>query len=612
MADNRQLLWFRRVTWLGIVANILVSLISIAATSDVLVILDLPPANPLIWPRFGAFLLILLSFFYIPAAIDPVRFRFSAWLAIICRFGGVAFFAIAGGGYIVFGLFDFAFGLPELILLTIGLRRLAQGPNAGPTIAPRYRRWLTLLCIVLVLGAGGAWITYDHLFRAEFPAYADDEENFKYGSIGNDEATGLPFLVWRALPSVFADLLPHPTGYASLGMVWEPGREHEGVPVGFSKVRIGFDRISINCALCHTPIARISADAPPRVYPGGASNTIDIFAYQKFLSDCARDPRFTPDILLPAMNRIQKLSLLDRLFYRYAIIPATRKGLLEQAERFSWTVSRPPWGPGRIDPFNPVKFGMLHLEDDGTIGNSVMQALWGVGARKPGTPFHWDGLNTSFHEVVVSSALGDGMTRAGFERIDLARIERYLLASTAPPSPFKPDLDLVQRGQTIFAANCSACHAPDGAQTLKVIALAEVGTDRHRDDMWTARARDTYNGYREGYNWGFHSFQKVEGYLSEPLSALWLRGPFLHNGSVPTVADLLRPPAERPATFLIGSIVVDPVHIGFVSGPCTPGATLSGTCFDTSLPGNSNAGHSYGTGLPQEDKKALLAYLLTL
>lgn len=112
--------WFRHLMWVGIVANIVIALISITWPADVLAFVSLEPAQPLVWPRFSAFLLILLSIFYVPAAIDPVRNRFAAVFAVICRFGGVAFFALVGGRYILFGLFDLAFGLPQAILLWLG------------------------------------------------------------------------------------------------------------------------------------------------------------------------------------------------------------------------------------------------------------------------------------------------------------------------------------------------------------------------------------------------------------------------------------------------------------------------------------------------------------
>src|SRR5205823_2682268 len=97
--------------------------------------------------------------------------------------------------------------------------------------------------------------------------------------------------------------------------------------------------------------------------------------------------------------------------------------------------------------FNPVKFGMLRLTDDGTIGNSDMLALWNVGARERSgkTPsFHWDGLSTSLRDVVVSSALGDGMVAKEYRPENIARFTAYLRQLQAPPSPHKPKDDAVK------------------------------------------------------------------------------------------------------------------------------------------------------------------------
>jgi hypothetical protein len=157
-----------------------------------------------------------------------------------------------------------------------------------------------------------------------------------------------------------------------------------------------------------------------------------------------------------------KLSWLDRLVYRFVLIPIVRKRLLEQRDAFAWTNNRPTWGPGRIDPFNPVKFGMLRLADDGTIGNSDMQAIWNLNAReriRSPSPFHWDGLNDSLREVVISSALGDGAVAKEFSYPAMERIERFLRTMPAPPSPHRPDAAAVERGKVVFAANCGECHA---------------------------------------------------------------------------------------------------------------------------------------------------------
>lgn len=481
----------------------------------------------------------------------------------------------------------------------------------------RAPRWFVILGVIL-LAAGGAiaWTVYDKLFRKDFPVFASDAEHFKYGSIGNDEETGLPYEIWRVLPLVFPDHLPGPGGYAALGLFWEQGRSQDDAPIGFSRARIGFERMSINCAFCHVTVVSAHENAPPANYPGGPSNLIDVQGYQRFLSDCATDPRFTPETLLPEIEKHASLSMLDRLLYRYFLIPATRKALLEQKAQLAWTYERPFWGAGRIDPFNPVKFGMLKLKDDGTIGNSDMQAVWALEAReaiRPNAPLHWDGLNTSIHEVVVSSALGDGARAKSFDWASIGRMEQFLRQLAPPPSPHQPDPALVRNGEVIFARECAECHGVSGKRTLTVIPLGEIGTDRHRSDMWTERARDAYTNYREGYDFGFKSFQKVEGYVAEPLSGMWLTAPYLHNGSVPTMEDLLKPPGDRPKSFVRGITLLDAEKLGFAAPPCRPGTGLkSGYCFDTAATGNSPSGHDYGTKLPPADKKALVAYLSTL
>jgi hypothetical protein len=108
--------WFKALMWIGIAANIIVAVVSITWTQSVLDFLRLEMAQPLVWPRFAAFLIILLSIFYVPSAIDPLVHRYSAIVSIACRFGGLAFFTIVGGRYIIFGLFDLTFGLPQAIL----------------------------------------------------------------------------------------------------------------------------------------------------------------------------------------------------------------------------------------------------------------------------------------------------------------------------------------------------------------------------------------------------------------------------------------------------------------------------------------------------------------
>jgi hypothetical protein len=107
------------------------------------------------------------------------------------------------------------------------------------------------------------------------------------------------------------------------------------------------------------------------------------------------------------------------------------------------------------------------------------------------------------------------------------------------------------------------------------------------------------------------------GYLSPPLDGIWLRAPYLHNGSVPTLRDLFNSPNERPQTFHRGYNVFDPINVGFKEPPLRqvgPNGELKQPyfLFDTRQQGNGNQGHTYGTQLPNEDKDKLIEYLKTL
>lgn len=476
------------------------------------------------------------------------------------------------------------------------------------------------LIVVLVLGLG-AWAVL--LRQVPQRASNDPAWVFNHGSIGNEAAQGLPYWIWRVMPVVFADLLPGKgRGYAEFGMMWERGAP---VPVGFAQKTLGvIPRVSPNCAFCHQGSYRLAPEDPAQLVSAGAGTRLNVQAYVRFLAAAGDDARFTASHMMPVINRIADLPLWERLLYRYLLIPATRRALHEQAVRFAWTEPRPDWGPGRIDPFNPVKFANLGLPDDGTIGNSDMMPLWSLNDVEAMGEYavHWDGLLTDIHETVVAGAIGDGMSYQSWPLAEgaIEQMEDFIRHNAPPPSPFRVGLPTddpfaldaaeIARGKALFAETCAECHARGGARLRTVIPVDEVGTDRHRLDMWTAEATARYTAYEDRHDWGFDSFQKTDGYVATELTGLWLRGPYLHNGSVPSLAAMLVRPEDRTKTFWRGSDLVDTEGGGFVS---TQGADpyRQITLYDTSLPGNGNQGHAYGTDLPSPDKAALLAFLKT-
>lgn len=119
--------WFSRVVWIGIAANLALALPTLLVPERMLTSVDLPITSPLMWTQFSALLLILLSAFYVPAALDPVRYRLVAWLSVLARLAGVVFFVVfQERQYHMFGYFDLVFFIPEAALLTAAGR-----PSSG-------------------------------------------------------------------------------------------------------------------------------------------------------------------------------------------------------------------------------------------------------------------------------------------------------------------------------------------------------------------------------------------------------------------------------------------------------------------------------------------------
>lgn len=100
-------------------------------------------------------------------------------------------------------------------------------------------------------------------------------------------------------------------------------------------------------------------------------------------------------------------------------------------------------------------------------------------------------------------------------------------------------------------------------------------------------------------------------YESRVLEGIWAAAPYLHNGSVPTLAELLKPAAERVSSFKVGP-AYDLVNVGLAVDQTKFDYTLQTTDCGDRNSGNSRCGHEFGTTLSPDEKKALLEYLKML
>ena len=536
--------------------------------------------------------------------------------------------------------------------------RLPPATASGNAVHPaRKRFWWFLAIIAVLIAAYAAWSS-----RFGVPEdFSDTATEYKYGSMGSDHPFAMapvPYWIWKVLPDLVppADAIADgrgprngKKGLDAFGLVTEatmprPDGFKEGQtvfarPIGFSKRTVfGIDFVGVNCAFCHLSTIRTSPQEAPQVVLGGTGNTINIEQFFLYMFASMKSDRFNADAVMAAVDKETRkqgveLDLFQRLVYRYLAIPLIPRVLaMREKAYFDFISTSNPdrllsFGPGRVDTWAVYKRLYADPPQRTRVQGIVdFPAVWNQKARV-GMQMHWDGNTDVLEERNIVSALaviGSRIDYLDFPRLN--RIATYLEGLLPPryedriPWEYRYNktdrirLDLAQRGEVLFRHRCANCHAPDGLRIGRVEPIEDLGTD-------TERLKDFPPELVRGLNqletrqWKMRHFKTQQGYVNTLLDGIWLRAPYLHNGSVPTLRDLLNDAALRPKKFCRGNDVYDWKNLGFVSEPVAD--TGKGICgefytYDTSAVGNSNAGHLYGSDLSDPDKDALLEFLKTL
>ncbi len=480
--------------------------------------------------------------------------------------------------------------------------------------------------LVVIAGLAALWRLTDD----RTPAYADIVEHFKYGSIGSEPGSGLPLALWNALPFLFPEAFDGRADYSAFGFLYETdgNGNPRDLPVGISRRRVsGVEVVWFNCAVCHTGTVRMEADSAPAIVAGMPANNLDLHRFIDFLLSSAASDRLAPDRVFQAMEHAgSDLGPVDRLFWRLAVLPRVREELIARRAALGPLIAgQPAWGPGRVDTFNPYKviqFDLAwdQLDEAERIGVADFPSIFLQGPRD-GMFLHWDGNNPSLAERNLSAAIGAGVTPDTVDHAAIERVAAWLgdLEPTFRPTPAGDSR--VGEGRALYRSACADCHGFrdetgyrfEGDRIGTVMPIDAIGTDPARLDSYTAEFAALQGTLFEGYgDHQFTEFRKTDGYANLPLDNLWLRAPYLHNGSVPTLAALLDPAVQRPIAFVRGLDILDIEQGGFIAPACNPGEpSETGICFDTRQPGNGNGGHEYGTDFTDAEKAALIAYMMT-
>jgi hypothetical protein len=199
-------------------------------------------------------------------------------------------------------------------------------------------------------------------------------------------------------------------------------------------------------------------------------------------------------------------------------------------------------------------------------------------------------------------------------------IRSYILSLRAPKYPFPIDEPRAQHGRKVFETNCKKCHGTYGASESYpnvVVELDEIKTDPARALGLSSKLIAHYNTTWLAED---HPADPVMvGYQAPPLDGIWATAPYLHNGSVPTLATLLNS-STRPSRFTRPPSTefthYDTVNVGWKFESVAPGRSVPvkdrGYLFDSSRFGLGNGGHTFGDKLSAEERTDLIEYLKTL
>ena len=201
-------------------------------------------------------------------------------------------------------------------------------------------------------------------------------------------------------------------------------------------------------------------------------------------------------------------------------------------------------------------------------------------------------------------------------------IRAYIASLDAPAFPFPIVEELATRGEAVFRRDCAACHGLYGVEEgypNRVYPLDVIGTDPAYATDQTSGARDRFFQWVDRSPYTEARAAPAEGYIAPPLDGVWATAPYLHNGSVPTLAALLDS-RTRPRYWQHVSLpgTYDPDAVGWRYETLENGQETEQDparrrmIYDTTLRGYGNGGHDFGDKLNTQERAALLEYLKTL
>lgn len=399
-------------------------------------------------------------------------------------------------------------------------------------------------------------------------------------------------------------------------------------PVGGARVEVA----NLGFAACHAGVA-YAADGTPqpdRAVLGMANTSLDLEAYTQAIFVALRRHAGDPALLDMADTLFPDMGWQERASLRWIVLPLA-KGRLAELVGSPRALPFPNGLPGATNGVAALKLQTGTPLLGGGAGDRGFVSIPDLGLRHHRSRLLADGAYaapsgradaealaaiTSFFTVPSMGVKPEEAQR----HIPQARAIFAWLADYRPQAfPGPRDMAAATRGAAIYERGCAACHGSFAwnAGTPRLASfpdwIGDVGTDPLRAqalDEGLAGAIRT-SAYRAAI-----SVRRGEGYAAPPLAGLWASAPYLHNGSVPSLAALLDP-SLRPTRFMVGGHALDWETVGIrltAEGRYPAGYVPFAVPqrVDTRAPGLGNRGHTFGSELSAAERAALLEFLKLL
>lgn len=494
---------------------------------------------------------------------------------------------------------------------------------------------------------------------------------FQNVPVGN---SGIPLIMFKLFPDIFPDIWhadwpaeiglfdhPDPDHILPYGLGWNKGSKSIIDIPGLRDVRMQV--INFSCGSCHTGRV-IDEKGDTRLLIGAPSTQMDLGLWRAKLAATVNDPRYTFENFKAALDKksngwlyndtlLLPQELLDTTVFESKgelilkgikeAVSSTYNGVHaflgvmgydEKTRKFldKGALGQLEGGFGSaVSKLVPQDFADYELSERTVVLEDyfpsvrVVSDIMSVWRQKDRRLAQWDGNIEAKTLRNLGAALGviPNPDLVSYENVEFNT--KFIDALPPPSYPFTVDKSKAEMGKKIFDSACASCHNGDTPH----IPLDVVKTDPNRSPGVKAFGRQRISELilqacidKSNPECNLDESQVItdrtnpKGYIAGPLDGIWARAPYLHNGSIPTISQLLKP-STRVRSFYRGNLHYDQKEVGFQwQVKQHPYAQL----YDTNLSGYANTGHDnpdvFFGGIDfekdQQSLESLLEYLKTL